>query len=104
MAFDATFWVAVSFVIFFGILVYFKIPQNVNNLLGKMIVDIKNEIDESEKLRTESKKLLDDAQSKLNSVSVDTKKILADPTGVAKIIYFMCSDEASLLKGSIRTA
>ena len=76
MAFDATFWVAVSFVIFFGILVYFKIPQNVNNLLGKMIVDIKNEIDESEKLRSESKKLLDDAQSKLNSVSVDTKKIL----------------------------
>ena len=76
MAFDATFWVAVSFVIFFGILVYFKIPQNVNNLLGKMIVDIKNEIDESEKLRTESKKLLDDAQSKLNSVSVETKKIL----------------------------
>ena len=76
MAFDATFWVAVSFVIFFGILVYFKIPQNVNNLLGKMIVDIKNEIDESEKLRTESKKLLDNAQSKLNSVSVETKKIL----------------------------
>ena len=76
MVFDATFWVAISFVIFFGILVYFKIPQNVNSLLGKMIVDIKNEIDESEKLRSESKKLLDDAQSKLNSVSVDTKKIL----------------------------
>ena len=76
MVFDATFWVAISFVIFIGVLVYFKIPQNVNNLLGKMIVDIKNEIDESEKLRTESKKLLDDAQSKLNSVSVETKKIL----------------------------
>ena len=76
MVFDATFWVAISFVIFFGILVYFKIPQNVNNLLAKMIIDIKNEIDESEKLRTESKKLLDDAQSKLNSVSVETKKIL----------------------------
>ena len=74
MQFDATFWVAVSFVIFFGALIYFKIPQNVNNLLGKMIVDIKNEIDESEKLRTESKKLLDNAQSKLNSVSVETKK------------------------------
>ena len=35
---------------------------------------------------------------------LDTKKILADPTGVANIIYFMCSDEASLLRGSIRTA
>jgi F0F1-type ATP synthase, subunit b len=76
MEFDATFWVAVSFVIFFGALIYFKIPQNVNNLLGKMIVDIKNEINESEKLRTESKKLLDNAQGKLNSVSVETKKIL----------------------------
>ena len=76
MVFDATFWVAVSFIIFFGVLIYFKIPQNVNNLLSKMIVDIKNEIDESEKLRTESKKLLDNAQSKLNSVSVETKKIL----------------------------
>ena len=76
MAFDATFWVAVSFIIFFGVLIYFKIPQNVNDLLGKMIVDIKNEIDESEKLRTESKKLLDNAQSKLNSVSVETKQII----------------------------
>ena len=76
MVFDATFWVAVSFVIFFGALVYFKIPQNVNNLLSKMILDIKNEIDESEKLRTESKELLNNAQSKLNSASVETKKIL----------------------------
>ena len=38
MAFDATFWVAVSFVIFFGALIYLKVPQNVNNLLSKMII------------------------------------------------------------------
>tara|TARA_B100002052_G_C15827165_1_gene573490 strand:+ start:250 stop:747 length:498 start_codon:yes stop_codon:yes gene_type:complete len=76
MSFDATFWVAVSFFIFFGALVYFKIPQNVNNLLSKMIVDIKNEIDESEKLRTDSKKLLDDAQNKLNLVNAESEKLL----------------------------
>ena len=76
MSFDATFWVAVSFFIFFGVLIYFKIPQNVNNLLTKMIVDIKNEINESEKLRAESKKLLDDAQTKLNSATSETEKIL----------------------------
>ena len=74
--FDATFWVAVSFVIFFVGLIYLKVPQNVNNLLTKMIVDIKNEIDESEKLRSESKKLLDDAQSKLNSAEQEKKKII----------------------------
>jgi len=76
MSFDATFWVAVSFFIFFGALVYFKIPQNINNLLSKMIVDIKNEIDESEKLRTDSKKLLDDAQNKLNLVNAESEKLL----------------------------
>ena len=74
--FEATFWVAVSFVIFFVGLIYLKVPQNVNVLLTKMIVDIKNEIDESEKLRSESKKLLDDAQSKLNSAEQEKKKII----------------------------
>ena len=74
--FDATFWVAVSFVIFFVGLIYLKVPQNVNSLLTKMIVDIKNEIDESEKLRSESKKLLDDAQSKLNSAEQEKKRII----------------------------
>ena len=74
--FDATFWVAVSFVIFFVGLIYLKVTQNVNSLLTKMIVDIKNEIDESEKLRSESKKLLDDAQSKLNSAEQEKKKII----------------------------
>ena len=71
MAFDATFWVAVSFVIFFGALIYLKVPQNVNNLLGKMITDIKNEIDESEKLRAESKRLLDEAQKKLDTAKIE---------------------------------
>ena len=78
MSFDATFWVAVSFFIFFGALIYFKIPQNVNNLLSKMIVDIKNEIDESEKLRTDSKKLLDNAQNKLNTVNTESEKLLEE--------------------------
>ena len=76
MTFDATFWVAVSFVIFFGVLIYFKIPQKVNELLDKLIVDIKKEISESEKLRTESKTLLDNAQNKLDTAETESKKIL----------------------------
>ena len=62
MAIDATFWVAVSFIIFFGALIYLKIPQKISEMLDKMISDIKNEIDESEKLRTEAKTLLDNSQ------------------------------------------
>ncbi len=67
MVIDATFWVAVSFVIFFGGLIYLKVPQKINEILNKLILDIKNEIDESEKLRSEAKVLLEKAQNKLNT-------------------------------------
>ena len=76
MIIDATFWVAVSFLIFFGVLIYFKIPQKVFQLLDKMISDIKNEIDESEKLRTEAQIMLDNAQKKLNTAKSVSNEIL----------------------------
>ena len=76
MAIDATFWVAVSFFIFFGGLIYLKIPQKINEILNKLISDIKNEIDESEKLRTEAKTLLDNAQNKLDSAQSVSGDIL----------------------------
>ena len=76
MAIDATFWVAVSFVIFFGGLIYLKIPQKVTEMLDKMISDIKNEIDESEKLRAEAKTLLDNAQNKLDTAQSVSNEIL----------------------------
>ena len=76
MKFDATFWVGVSFVLFFGGLIYLKIPQKINEILNKLIADIKNEIDESEKLRSEAKILLDSSQVKLNEATGESKKIL----------------------------
>ena len=75
MTIDATFWVAISFVLFIGLLVYFKIPQKVNEMLNQLIVNIKNEIDESEKLRNEAKTLLDNSQKKLDSASNEAHKI-----------------------------
>ena len=47
MVIDATFWVAVSFLIFIGGLMYLKIPQKINEILSKLILEIKNEINES---------------------------------------------------------
>jgi F-type H+-transporting ATPase subunit b len=76
MAVDATFWVAISFIIFFGGLVYLKIPQKINEILNRLIIDIKNEIDESEKLRTEAKILLDNAQNKLDTAQSVSNEIL----------------------------
>ena len=76
MAIDATFWVAVSFIIFFGVLIYLKVPKKINELLNKLILDIKTEIDESEKLRTEAKTLLDNAQKKLDTAQSVNNEIL----------------------------
>ena len=77
MTIDATFWVGVSFILFFAGLIYLKIPQKVNTLLENLISNIKNEIDESEKLRTEAKTLLEVSQAKLESAQGESKTILS---------------------------
>tara|TARA_B100000989_G_scaffold98746_1_gene72050 strand:- start:60 stop:557 length:498 start_codon:yes stop_codon:yes gene_type:complete len=78
MAIDSTFWVAISFIIFFGGLIYLKIPQKINNILEKLITDIKKEIDESEKLRTEAKLLLEESQKKLDTARSISNEILEE--------------------------
>ena len=35
MTIDSTFWVAVSFFLFFGGLIYLKVPQKINQILYK---------------------------------------------------------------------
>jgi len=76
MVIDATFWVGVSFILFFAGLIYLKIPQKINEILNNLIANIKNEIDESEKLRAEAKTLLENAQIKLESAQKESKKII----------------------------
>ena len=51
MNIDATFWVAVSFLIFIGIIFYFKVPQKVDRSLNESIDKIKQDLDNAEKLK-----------------------------------------------------
>ena len=76
MVIDATFWGGVSFILFCAGLIYLKVPQKVNEILNNLISNIKNEIDESEKLRAEAKVLLDNSQIKFESAQNDSKKII----------------------------
>ncbi len=92
MEFDATFWVAISFIIFFAVLIYFKIPNKINDLLSKMIIDIKKEIDESERLRAESKILLDNAQKKLDSANAENAQIIKDAKDEAERLIIELND------------
>ena len=76
MTIDATFWVAVSFFIFVGGLIYLKVPQKVNGSLNEKIKQIKNELDEAEKLKNESKNLLSSYENKIDVSKKETKEII----------------------------
>ena len=93
MVFDATFWVAISFIIFFGALIYLKVPLKVNESLNKLIADIKNELQESEKLRKETKLFLDESQLKLNTASDETKAIMENTKKEADIMVKQMKDK-----------
>jgi len=76
MNIDATFWVAISFFIFAGGLVYLKVPQKINNSLSDKINEISKELDEAEKLKEEAKNLLSDYENKIDKSKNETKKIM----------------------------
>ena len=78
MTIDATFWVAISFFIFIGSLIYLKIPQKINNSLTDKINEIKKDLKEAEKLKDESKNLLSDYENKIDKSQMETKKIIDD--------------------------
>ena len=76
MTIDATFWVAISFFIFVGGLIYLKIPQKINGSLNNQIDSIRKELDEAEKLKVEAKNLLSDYEKKIDRSKKETKNIL----------------------------
>ena len=76
MTIDATFWVAVSFFIFLGILVYLKVPQKINNSLANQIAEMKKELDEADKLKIEAKNLLSNYENKIDKSKKETRDII----------------------------
>jgi len=76
MTIDATFWVAVSFFIFFGVLIYLKVPQKINNSLTDQIIKIKKELDEAEKLKIEAKNLLSSYENKIDKSKKEVQKTI----------------------------
>ena len=73
---DATFWVTISFFIFLGILIYFKIPQKSQETLEQNILNIKNEINEAEKLKEDAKNILAEHEKKISNSKNEVKKMI----------------------------
>ena len=74
--FDATFWVAISFLIFVLLLIYKKVPTLVLQQIDNKISELKNKLEESEKLKSTSEKLLSEAQIKIEKSNEESAIIL----------------------------
>ena len=76
MMIDATFWVMVSFFVFIGLLIYFQIPQKIKSILEEKINNIKNQIDEADKLKEDAKNILTDHEKKISNSKTEVKNMI----------------------------
>ena len=76
MTLDATFWVTISFFIFIGILIYFKLPQKIKVTLEQNILNIKNQINEAEKLKEDAKNILIEHEKKISNSKNEVKEMI----------------------------
>jgi F-type H+-transporting ATPase subunit b len=72
----AEFWVAVAFVAFVAILVYYKVPALIAKALDDRAEAIRKELDEARRLREEAQNLLADYQKKHRNVGQEAEAIV----------------------------
>jgi F-type H+-transporting ATPase subunit b len=73
----AEFWVAVAFVGFLGLLVYYQVPGVIAKALDDRARAIRNELDEARRLREEAQQLLADYQRKKREAE-DEARVIVD--------------------------
>ena len=76
MTIDATFWVMISFFAFLGLLIYFKIPQKIRATLNESINNIKNQIEEADKLKEDAKNILTEHEKKISNSKFEVKQMI----------------------------
>ena len=84
--YEPEFWVAVSFFIFIGVLVYFGVHMKVASALDARALLIRKELEEARQLREEAEKVLADYQRKLGDVVTEVDNITALATTEAKTL------------------
>ena len=75
--YEPEFWVAVSFFIFIGVLVYLGVHKRVASALDARALRIGKELDEARRLREEAERLLVDYRRKLGNVVTEVDNIMA---------------------------
>lgn len=74
---NSDFVVLIAFILFIGVLVYFKVPGMIGGMLDKRAEGIKSEIDEARALREEAQTLLASFERKQKEVQEQADRIVA---------------------------
>ena len=84
MIIDATFWVAISFLIFVILLIYLRIPSKVRNILDENINQIKIQVEESEKLKEEAKRQLAEYEKRIGDSKSQVNRMIKEANDQAE--------------------
>lgn len=76
MTFDATFFAFVAFALFFGVLIWLKVPTAILSALDSRSQAIAKELHEARRMREEAEKLLADYQAKRAQAEAEAKTIV----------------------------
>ena len=80
------FWVAVSFVGFIALIVYFKVPGKVTGALDARAEGIRKELDEARRLREDAQAILADYQRKQRDAEREAESIIKQAKAEAKMM------------------
>ena len=81
--FEAEFWVAVSFLLFVGLLIYVGAHKKVLDALDQRTARIRAELDEARRLREEAAKLLSEYQRRKGEAEREAAAIVAEASAEA---------------------
>ena len=76
MTFGAEFWVAVAFILFVLLLLYYRVPELVTEALDARAAAIKRELEEARKLKEEAQAILADYQRRRGEVENEAQEII----------------------------
>ncbi|WP_420431339.1 F0F1 ATP synthase subunit B [Hyphobacterium sp.] len=81
---DTSFWAMLGVIIFFGILVWFKVPGMITAQLDDRSAKIKNDLDEARRMREEAQELLSSFQRKQREAEAEAEAIIEQAKADAK--------------------
>jgi F-type H+-transporting ATPase subunit b len=82
--FDPSVWALLALIVFFGILLYVKVPGKLAASLDKRADAIRNELEEARRLREEAQSVLAEYQRKRSSAEDEAEEIVAQARAEAE--------------------